>query len=421
MAILKGTRAAQILIGMLVILSAYAISSFFQLETLNWIISKFYTYFIFFVIVVFQDDIRRIFLRFGRSPFATGLDEQSGLHVIEEVINAVKYMSHDRLGALLVFERGVGLERLHDHSKKLDANVSEQLLICIFQSFSPLHDGAVIIHKNKIICASAQLPLTKNPVISKKLGTRHSAAVGITEETDAVVLVVSEETGGISVAWDGHIQKQLSPEAAKRMLTSMLMPNYDKDKANLGDDAWLTVFVQKIGFGLRSIVKKPTVYRGDERRKKAGDRRDRATDPRSRKDSASDDNSIHLRFSSDAPRKHAKISGDGLFVLGQRRNHNESKDTMASFEEVPFESELGEGSFDERERDESLMNLDEEESENYGQNEAAKALSHMRPEDKLDPPTIPMPPPQDISIGGVSIESPMDTTNKDKTDKKVDE
>lgn len=224
MSMLKGTRAVQVIIGMIVIFIAYALSGYLELNTLNWIISKFYSSIIVVVIVLFQDDLRRLLTRVGRGPFVHGMDVDIGLRAIEEVINAARTLSHERAGAIVVFERGIGLNRLYDHSVKLDALVNEQLLLSIFQSFSPLHDGAVIIQKGRLTCASAQLPLSKNPSFSKKMGTRHSAAVGIAEETDAVVLVVSEETGNISVAWDGQLQRQPNADITRRLLITLLLP-----------------------------------------------------------------------------------------------------------------------------------------------------------------------------------------------------
>jgi diadenylate cyclase len=221
---LKGTRAAQIVVGLLVIFFAFLISSLLQFETLNWLISKFYSSFIIVVIVLFQDDIRRLLSRFGRGPFISGIDEREGADVIENVVIAAGSLSHDRIGALVVFERGVGLDKLYDRSVPLDAVVTEQLLQSIFHTFSPLHDGAVIIQKNRVACASAHLPLSKSTSMSRKLGTRHSAALGISEETDAVVLVISEETGSISIAYGGRLEIQSSVTAARETLTRLLLP-----------------------------------------------------------------------------------------------------------------------------------------------------------------------------------------------------
>lgn len=229
---LRGTRTAQVLIGMLVIFFAYLVSSVLQFETLNWIISKFYSDFILVIVILFQDDIRRLLTRFGKGPFMGGIEEDTGATILDEVVSAVHSLSHDRIGAIIVFERAIGLDRLYDRSVRLDALLTEPLLVSIFQTFSPLHDGAVIVRKNRIICASAHLPLSKRPVLSRKLGTRHSAALGITEETDAVVIVVSEETGVISLSHGGRLEKQSSPKQTRENLQRLLLPSKDSRKSH---------------------------------------------------------------------------------------------------------------------------------------------------------------------------------------------
>lgn len=239
LSILRGSRAVQILIGLLLIFIAYAVSSLLQLDTINWIVSKIYSSLIIVIIVLFQDDIRRLLSRMGRGPFSSRLESESGLRVIEEVVSAAKNLSHDRLGAIVVFERGVSLERLHDYGILVDSIVTEEILICVFQSFSPLHDGAVLIRHNRISAASTHLPLSKNADLTKRLGTRHSASLGISEETDAVALVVSEETGNISVAVDGELYRQPSPEAAKRMLIQLLLPTQKTSRIRGYIQRWL--------------------------------------------------------------------------------------------------------------------------------------------------------------------------------------
>lgn len=266
MAMLRGSRAAQVVLGMLVIVGAYAISSVFDLETINWIISKFYSYLIIVVIVLFQDDIRRLLTRFGSGEFVSEVEARSGLVVIDEVMSAAQKLSHERLGALVVFERAIGLERLYFHSVGLEAVVSEQLLISVFQSFSPLHDGAVIIRRNRIVCAAAHLPLSKNPRLGKKLGTRHSAAVGISEQTDAVVLVVSEETGGISIAVDGELLRQPSVDVARARLAELLLPKRNPSAFQRFLEGNVLAGVNIILLTLRRGVRGKQRYSGPERR-----------------------------------------------------------------------------------------------------------------------------------------------------------
>ncbi len=438
-AMLKGTRAAQVLIGMLVIFLAYVGSSLLQLETLNWIISKFYSSFIFVVIVLFQDDIRRLLTRFGRGPFVSGLDENSGLRVIDEVVNAAKYLSHDRIGALIVFERGIGLDRLYDHAVRVEALVSEQLLICIFQSFSPLHDGAVIVQKNRLSCASAQLPLSKNPTFSKKLGTRHSAAVGIAEETDAVVLVVSEETGHVSIAWDGQLQKQGNIDAVRRTLISLLMPQMERRRGRLR-------FTDSLGQAWDRVREKltPQPTPGNPT---AADARSRARERERERDAEHHDAmraaeyenrlaslghpgpgpAIELRFPRHSRLRTAKADARGMIFselgstpggvvirppidFGGGESNSEHMGVGRDVLDAASDTEPSEGS------------APLGEPEGYAQNKAAKALSHLSAEDRFVPPRMPPPPPpRDVSIGGVPLNPPLDGLDKATRDEKKDD
>lgn len=421
LALLKGTRAAQVLIGMLVIFLAYTLSSLLELETLNWIISKFYSSVIIVVIVLFQDDIRRLLTRFGRGPFVSGLDENSGLRVIEEVVNAAKYLSHDRIGALVVFERGIGLDRLYDHAVRVEALVSEQLLVCIFQSFSPLHDGAVIVQKNRLSCASAQLPLSKNPTFSKKLGTRHSAAVGIAEETDAVVLVVSEETGNISIAWDGQLQKQGNIDAVRRTLISLLMPQSEA----LGRGRLLSGGVGRAFDSLRRAVTGRRVWAG--RGAMAGRRAGgaslsaenaealRATEYENRLASLGTPSpTLELRFPRYARVKTAKADPAGLVFSELGRDAARERGAVVIRSAAPTGPEDYTAS-DDAPPEDTVVGTDDGKGDaggggpsGYAQNRAAQALSHLSPEDRFVPPVPPSPPPRDVSIGGVSLNPPLD-------------
>ena len=417
-AMMRGTRAAQVVIGLLVIFIAYALSSLLEFETLYWIISKFYASFIIVVIVLFQDDIRRLLTRFGRGPFVSGLEEGSGLAVIEEVVSAAKSLSHERLGAILVFERGIGLERLYDHAVRMDALVSEQLLHAIFQSFSPLHDGAVIIQKNRISCASAHLPLSKSPGTGKKLGTRHSAAVGISEQTDAVVLVVSEETGGISIAVNGELQRQQSPELAKRRLIQLLLPAGSR-RTHVGWFAQNRFFYRLNMFSLRmrSAFFRRRPFRGNERRQRTTtDRRlqhayawggdhdtIRAVERENRL--ASNEVRMNLRFpGAVAQSQNFRSFGGSVVLAPKNRNetprHSEEENHDTSLPEM--ESDLN---------DDGNSNLPPAPTA-LEQNEAAQALIDLGPEDRMVPPELPTPPPRDVSIGGVSLNPPLESEGK---------
>jgi diadenylate cyclase len=428
-AMLKGTRAAQVVVGLLVIFIAYAFSSLLELETLYWIISKFYASFIIVVIVLFQDDIRRLLTRFGRSPFVAGLEEGSGLSVIEEVVSSAKNLSHERLGAILVFERGIGLERLYDHAVRLDALVSEQLLLSIFQSFSPLHDGAVIIQKNRILCASAHLPLSKTTpgtLTGKKMGTRHSAATGISEQTDAIVLVVSEETGAISIASNGELYRQQSPEAAKRMLTQLLLPQ--KRASRLALILENKVFYSWNLFVLRArsfMSGKP--YKGPERRSRSSaerkgmhpsaswtPNRDTLSAVERENRLASNELRMNLRFPGSAPQKRTFQTVGGVVVLS-----NQASGTVHS--EVPCEQPASDlplsqhpDSHFSQPMSEEPTSVPAESASVLDQNEAAAALSQFGPQDRFLPPEPPMPPPRDVSIGGVSLNPPVEDDEAEK-------
>ena len=213
---LKGTKAVQVIFGMIMIFIVYVISNALGLETLSWIIDKFYSSFIVFIIVLFQDDIRRFLSNIGRkyTYFRKKIPEVP----LTPLFNAVKIMSHERIGAIIVLERSVSLDKLYERSVTIDAVLSEELLVSIFQSFSPLHDGAVVINKDRIICASAHLPLSKRSTLKQKVGTRHRAGLGITEETDAVSLIISEETGRVSIAFDGMLKEVASVQDIRSFL-----------------------------------------------------------------------------------------------------------------------------------------------------------------------------------------------------------
>lgn len=373
---LRGTRAAQVLIGMLVIFVAYVFSNLLQFETLHWIISKFYSSFIMVVIVLFQDDIRRLLSRFGKGPFFTGIEVRSGAIIIEEVVSAAKSLSHERIGALMVFERSIGLDKLYDHSIQLNAIVSEQLLISIFQSFSPLHDGAVIIQKNRISCASAQLPLSKNPLFSKKMGTRHSAAVGISEETDAVVLVVSEETGNISIAWDGNLQKQSSVDATKKMLNVLLLPRGERN-------AFLTWFEDRIIFNFNKFFVNV--------RHKISFREPKKLDYEQR------------RF----PDRRASLTQEEPIDKLNKQIEYDNKLASNSFNNISI-----------RIANEATQKEIFSPAENFISS-VGNDYKILSMEDRFDPPIPKLPPPADVSIGGVPLTPPLDLSKNKEDDEKT--
>jgi diadenylate cyclase len=225
---IKGTRAIQIVYGLLAVWLIYSVAVQYELQSLEFLLRHALLYLGFAIIVIFQSEIRSALIHFGKYvPQPFGVREMRLSHdelMFEEVILASTTLSAERIGALIVFERDVLLEHFMDTGVRLDARVSYDLLVTIFNTRAPLHDGAVIIRKDRIAAASCFLPLTLNPYLSKELGTRHRAAIGITEDTDAVALVVSEETGITSLAMRGEIKRHLDAAQLREALHEALQP-----------------------------------------------------------------------------------------------------------------------------------------------------------------------------------------------------
>jgi diadenylate cyclase len=226
MLIIRGTRAAQMLAGIVVIIFAYFAARQFELLTLYWLLSSFLSSFFLIVIIVFQRDIRRALTQVGRTPFSRGSEEM--VHSIDELIGAASFMARKRIGALIILERETGLKDYIESGHDIDSRLSRELLISLFLPESPLHDGGVIVRRDRILTAGCVLPLTKNPYISKRLGTRHRAAIGLSEETDAVVIVVSEERGKISLVQHGAITSDLDETAVRNRLEAIFVPHEDQ-------------------------------------------------------------------------------------------------------------------------------------------------------------------------------------------------
>lgn len=216
---IRGTRAAQMIAGIMLIGVAYFASTRFELGTLGWLLDNFLQYFIILIIVVFQDDIRRGLMRMGRRMFmARRMREE--VYLVEEVVRAVERMARLRVGALVVFERLASIDEFIQPGTVLDAKVSRELIWSVFRvdAENPVHDGAIIIRNLRIYQAGALLPLTQDTEVERRLGTRHRAAIGITEETDAVVVVVSEERGSISVCHQGRIVQNVDADNLRATL-----------------------------------------------------------------------------------------------------------------------------------------------------------------------------------------------------------
>jgi diadenylate cyclase len=221
--LIRGTRAVQMGVGTLLIVALFYSSRLAPLQTVNWLIRNALLYVAFAAIVIFQSDIRRALAHFGQAPFFRYFNRQEAAdETIEEIVVAATMLAAQKVGAIIAVEREIGLRNYIESGIPLDATLTYDLLVTIFQPGSPLHDGAVILQENRVAAAACFLPLTVNPRVSRELGTRHRAAIGLTEEGDAVAVIVSEETGNISVAIDGRIDRHLSPDELRDRLRSLV-------------------------------------------------------------------------------------------------------------------------------------------------------------------------------------------------------
>src|SRR5438128_1449440 len=215
---IKGTRAVQMAVGLGLIIVFFYFSRWARLETVSWILTNVLPYFVFAIIVMFQHEIRRALAHFGQAPLFGGFSSINRNEFYDEIILAVTTLASNQTGALILIERDIGLKAYIESGIALDAALSYDLLVTVFTPSVPLHDGAVIVQNGRIAAAACFLPLTVKPRLSKELGTRHRAAIGITEETDAVAIIVSEETAAISFAHDGEIERFLDPETLRLRL-----------------------------------------------------------------------------------------------------------------------------------------------------------------------------------------------------------
>jgi diadenylate cyclase len=216
--LIKGTKAVQMIFGLALIIVAFIISRRGELLTLHWILNSFLSSIILVIIVIFQNDIRRALTTVGKNPFFRGMSFTEESHFFEELIRASLSLASKKIGALIVFERNTGLGEYIEGGIDLEAKASKELIGSIFTPTSPLHDGAVIIRDGKIAAAGCFLPLSMDGEIDSDMGTRHRAAIGLTKETDAAVIVISEETGSISLALDGRITRNLDAPALRKIL-----------------------------------------------------------------------------------------------------------------------------------------------------------------------------------------------------------
>ena len=224
--IVKGTKAVQLLKGIFIILFVKVFSDLFHLQTLGWMMEQVLLWGFLAIAIIFQPELRRALEQLGRGKFfsRSGLDEENDQEkLVQSLTKAVDYMAKRRIGALISIERLTGMGDYIETGIALDSQISSELLINIFIPNTPLHDGAVIIQKNQIAAAACYLPLSESPFISKELGTRHRAAIGISEVTDSLTIIVSEETGGISLAKNGELHRDLKLDHFQEILSTEML------------------------------------------------------------------------------------------------------------------------------------------------------------------------------------------------------
>jgi diadenylate cyclase len=227
--LIRGTMAVQMGVGAGVLVALFYGSRWGNLETVNWLIRNLFVYVVFGAIVLFQSDIRRALAHLGRGSFVRYFAKpESAEDSIEELVAAAGMLATQHTGAIIAIERQIGLRNYIEGGIPLDAKLTYDLLLSIFQPSAPLHDGAVIVQDDKVAAAACFLPLTVNPKLSKDLGSRHRAAIGLTEENDSVAIVISEESGRISLVIDGQIERGLTPEDLRTRLRSLVLQRRPK-------------------------------------------------------------------------------------------------------------------------------------------------------------------------------------------------
>jgi diadenylate cyclase len=230
---LRGTHAVQMAIGALLLVALYYTSEWFHLQTVSWLLHNVLPYAAFGIIVIFQAEIRKVLAHLGKTPLLGAFTARKTEEVVDEVVLAATTLASTQTGAIIVLEREMGMRSYIETGIALDAIVTYDLLVSIFNPNTPLHDGAVVIQGNRVAAAACFLPLTVNPELSRTLGSRHRAAIGVTEDTDAVAVVVSEETGIISVVAGGVIRRGFDG----RSLKQALLESFELDSDSSGEPA----------------------------------------------------------------------------------------------------------------------------------------------------------------------------------------
>lgn len=216
-----GTRGAQVLFGFAVVLiSLLVLTQLFHLDALNWLVKRFSVYLAIAFVIIFQPEVRRALAELGKQHvFTSGVSERT---IVDNIAQAVLLLAERKIGALIAVEREIGMRAIQETGTRIDSLVTPELLASIFFPHTPLHDGGVVIRQDRVVAAGCLFPLSPREELSKSLGTRHRAAIGLTEETDALVVVVSEETGTISVAYKGRLSRGLDEQRLRRMLSTVL-------------------------------------------------------------------------------------------------------------------------------------------------------------------------------------------------------
>lgn len=229
----QGTRAIQVVLGLLILAVIFNLAKWFGLYTINWVLTKLFAVGVVALLIIFQPELRRALARIGQNTFQGAFLKKGG--TVDEVVQACELFSRKRIGALLAIERDIGLKNYIEGGIGLDAKISAELLITLFTPNTPTHDGGVIIQGSRIASCGSLFPLSQSPDISRSLGTRHRAAIGLTEESDAVCVIVSEETGAISVSVHGKLTRDLDPEGLKRVLLSLFRHETAQSPSSIGD------------------------------------------------------------------------------------------------------------------------------------------------------------------------------------------
>ncbi len=227
--LIRGTRAVQMITGFGVVLIFYYLSERWMFHTLHTVLVEFFNNLVLILIIVFQDEIRKALTQVGRNPFFSSTNSIEEVGIIEEVCQAAQTLANQRVGALIVMERETGLKNYIEAGTVLDSKVTSDLVVSIFHPTSPIHDGAVIVRNSRISSAGCLLPISRDPGVNKELGTRHRAALGLTHETDAIVIVVSEERGEMSLVHHGTMERDLSlAKLRQKLLDLMGLRKYDR-------------------------------------------------------------------------------------------------------------------------------------------------------------------------------------------------